>query len=159
MDFLFKKLPVVIKCQTNRGLKDCMEQQSQWGKTGSSSSSMTVFLLLSQLYTPLPHSHISVTSPTCHCIRCALHPIHSLCSYCPLPGLVGRWKIYSLKGKKKINSDYCKTDSFSFSNPFQVPCDFLIPKTNNTREEILRQQFATRRCCPLAELSPLLFPL
>lgn len=129
MNFLSKKLPVAIKCQTNTGLKGCMEQ---CGKTGSSSS-MTVFLLLSHLRSSLPHSYISVTSPTCHHIRCALHPIHSLCSYYALPGLVGRWKIYSLKErKKKINSIYCKIDSFSFSNLCH-PCDFPVLKTNKAR--------------------------
>lgn len=129
MNFLSKKLSVAVKCQTITGLKGSTGQWSHWGKvSGSSSSSMTVFLLLSHLHSLLPHNYISVTSLTYHCIRHALHPIHSLCSYCPLLGLVGRWKIYSLNERKKINSVYCKTDSFNFSNPWH-PCDFSVSKT------------------------------
>lgn len=128
MNFLSRKLLVAIKCQTNTGLKCCTGQWSHWGKVGSSSSSMTVFLLLSRLLSPFPHNYISVSSPTYHLISCALHPIHSLCSYYPLLGLMGRWKIYSLNERKKNNSVYCKAVSFSFSNPCHL-CDFPVLKS------------------------------
>lgn len=114
MNFLSKKLPVAIKCQTNTRLKGCMEQ---WGKTGSSCS-VTIFLLLSHLHSSLPHSYIKVTSPTCHHIRCALHPIHSLCCYYPLLGSVdGEMENLLFEEEKKSAMLIAKQTHLAFKIP------------------------------------------